>query len=36
LASGKISTDAARRRAAAFTWTKTARATLDYLSRSSS
>ncbi|HTW67466.1 MAG TPA: glycosyltransferase family 1 protein [Bryobacteraceae bacterium] len=36
VASGKISTDAAQRRAAGFTWTKTARATLDYLSRSSS
>ena len=36
LASGKISTDAAQRRAAQFTWEKTARATLDYLSRCSS
>ncbi len=35
LASGKISTDAAQRRAAEFTWEKTARATLDYLSKSS-
>jgi glycosyltransferase involved in cell wall biosynthesis len=36
LASGKISTEAAQRRAAQFTWEKTARATLDYLSKSSS
>ncbi len=36
LASGKISTDAAQRRATQFTWEKTARATLDYLSRCSS
>jgi glycosyltransferase involved in cell wall biosynthesis len=36
LASGKISTDAAQRRAAQFSWEKTARATLDYLSRCSS
>jgi glycosyltransferase involved in cell wall biosynthesis len=36
LASGKISTEAAQRRAAGFTWKKTARATLDYLSRCSS
>jgi glycosyltransferase involved in cell wall biosynthesis len=36
LASGKISTDAARRRAAQFTWEKTARTTLDYLSKCSS
>jgi len=36
LASGKISTDAAERRAAQFTWEKTARATLDYLSKCSS
>jgi len=36
LASGKISTDAAQRRAAQFSWEKTARATLDYLSKSSS
>ncbi len=36
LASGKISTDAAQRRAAQFTWAKTARATLDYLSKCSS
>jgi glycosyltransferase involved in cell wall biosynthesis len=36
LASGKISTDAAQQRAAGFTWEKTARATLDYLSKSSS
>jgi glycosyltransferase involved in cell wall biosynthesis len=36
LASGKISTDAAHRRAAQFTWEKTARATLDYLRRCSS
>jgi glycosyltransferase involved in cell wall biosynthesis len=36
LASGKISTDAAQRRATDFTWEKTARATLDYLSKCSS
>jgi glycosyltransferase involved in cell wall biosynthesis len=36
LASGKIPTDAAQLRAAAFTWEKTARATLDYLSKCSS
>jgi glycosyltransferase involved in cell wall biosynthesis len=36
LASGKISTDAAQGRAASFTWEKTARGTLDYLSRCSS
>jgi glycosyltransferase involved in cell wall biosynthesis len=36
LASGKISTDAARHRATQFTWENTARATLDYLSRCSS
>jgi glycosyltransferase involved in cell wall biosynthesis len=36
LASGKISTHAAQRRAAQFTWEKTARATLDYLSKCSS
>ncbi len=36
LASGKISTDAAQLRAAQFSWEKTARATLDYLSKSSS
>ncbi len=36
LASGKISTDAAQHRAAQFTWEKTARATLDYLSKCSS
>jgi len=36
LASGKISTEAAQRRAAQFSWEKTARATLDYLSKSSS
>jgi glycosyltransferase involved in cell wall biosynthesis len=36
LASGKISTEAAHRRAAEFTWEKTARATLDYLSKCSS
>jgi glycosyltransferase involved in cell wall biosynthesis len=36
LASGKISTDAAQARAAQFTWEKTARATLDYLSKCSS
>jgi glycosyltransferase involved in cell wall biosynthesis len=35
LASGKISTEAAQRRAAQFTWERTARATLDYLSRCS-
>ena len=36
LASGKISTEAAQRRAAQFTWEKSARVTLDYLSKSSS
>lgn len=36
LASGKISTEVAERRAAQFTWQKTARATLDYLSKCSS
>jgi glycosyltransferase involved in cell wall biosynthesis len=36
LASGKISTEAAQRRAAQFSWEKTARATLDYLSKCSS
>ncbi|HEX5226693.1 MAG TPA: glycosyltransferase family 1 protein [Bryobacteraceae bacterium] len=36
LASGKISTDAAQRRAQQFSWEKTARATLDYLKRCSS
>src|SRR5579863_6212757 len=36
LASGKLSTDAAQRRAAQFSWEKTARATLDYLSKCSS
>jgi len=36
LAAGTIPTEAAARRAAEFTWEKTARATLDYLSRSSS
>jgi glycosyltransferase involved in cell wall biosynthesis len=36
LASGRISTDAAQRRAAQFTWEKTARATLDYLNKCSS
>ncbi len=36
LASGKISTDVAQRRATGFTWEKTARATLDYLSKCSS
>ena len=36
LASGKISTDAAQRRAAQFSWDKAARATLDYLSKCSS
>lgn len=36
LASGKISTEAAQRRAAQFTWEKTARATLDYLNKCSS
>jgi glycosyltransferase involved in cell wall biosynthesis len=35
LASGKISTDAAQRRAAQFSWEKTARVTLDYLSKCS-
>jgi|SRR5580704_6012716 glycosyltransferase involved in cell wall biosynthesis len=36
LASGSIPTDAARQRASEFTWEKTARETLDYLSKSSS
>ncbi len=36
LASGKISTEAAHRRAAQFAWEKAARATLDYLSKCSS
>jgi glycosyltransferase involved in cell wall biosynthesis len=36
LASGKISTEASQHRAAQFTWKKTARATLDYLSKCSS
>jgi len=36
LASGRISTDAAQRRAAQFSWEKTARATLGYLSKCSS
>jgi glycosyltransferase involved in cell wall biosynthesis len=36
LASGKISTDAAQRRAEQFSWEKAARATLDYLSKCSS
>jgi glycosyltransferase involved in cell wall biosynthesis len=36
LASGKIPTEAAQRRAVEFTWEKTARATLDYLSKCSS
>jgi glycosyltransferase involved in cell wall biosynthesis len=36
LASGKISTEAAQHHAAEFTWEKTARATLDYLSKCSS
>jgi glycosyltransferase involved in cell wall biosynthesis len=36
LASGKIPTEAARRRAAEFSWEKTARATLDYLNKCSS
>jgi glycosyltransferase involved in cell wall biosynthesis len=36
LASGKISTEAAQHRAAQFSWEKTARATLDYLSKCSS
>ncbi len=36
LADGKIPTDAAAERARAFTWEKTARETLDYLSKSSS
>ncbi len=36
LASGKISTEAAQQRGAQFTWEKTARATLDYLSKCSS
>jgi glycosyltransferase involved in cell wall biosynthesis len=36
LASGKISTEAAQRRAAQFSWEKAARATLDYLNKCSS
>jgi glycosyltransferase involved in cell wall biosynthesis len=36
LTSGKIFTEAAQRRATGFTWEKTARATLDYLSKCSS
>jgi len=36
LASGTLPTEAAQRRAADFTWEKTARATLDYLSKCSS
>ena len=36
LAEGTIPTEAAARRAAGYTWEKTARATLDYLSKSSS
>jgi glycosyltransferase involved in cell wall biosynthesis len=36
LGSGKISTEAAQRRAQQFSWEKTARATLDYLSKCSS
>lgn len=36
LASGKISTDAAHRRAEQFSWEKAARATLDYLNKCSS
>jgi glycosyltransferase involved in cell wall biosynthesis len=36
LASGKIPTEAAQHRAVGFTWEKTARATLDYLSKCSS
>lgn len=36
LASGKIATEVAQRRAGDFSWEKTARATLDYLSRCSS
>jgi glycosyltransferase involved in cell wall biosynthesis len=36
LASGKLATDAAALRSADFSWEKTARATLDYLSKSSS
>ena len=36
LASGKLSTEPAQRRAADFSWEKAARATLDYLSKSSS
>jgi len=36
LASGKISTEAAQNRAAQFSWKKSARATLDYLSKCSS
>jgi glycosyltransferase involved in cell wall biosynthesis len=36
LVAGSISTEAAARRAAEFTWKKTAQATLDYLSKCSS
>jgi glycosyltransferase involved in cell wall biosynthesis len=36
LVAGKIPTEAAARRAAQFTWRKTAQATLDYLSKCSS
>jgi glycosyltransferase involved in cell wall biosynthesis len=36
LAAGGIPTEAAQERAAEFTWEKTARETLDYLSKSSS
>ncbi len=36
LTSGAVSTEAAQQRASEFTWEKTARATLDYLSKSSS
>ena len=36
LADGRISTEAAAERAREFTWEKTARETLDYLSKSSS
>ena len=36
LAAGGLPTDAAQQRAREFTWEKTARATLDYLSKSSS
>ena len=36
LAAGTISTEAAQKRAAEFSWEKTARETLDYLSKSSS